>query len=232
MFVFISWAYTDLAKKEEEHRAAWVQSLLNEDAEANQENTDKLTTKHCLPEYYNLQQVAVEGEDDPSQAMDSLNANLLSVRFVIPSLEKVVTYQLAKRLPGSNKLAVSLACRSFLLNTFKGEWTGSPTKEDDSRLTFVGLRGLSDFLGDLALACAALGEPLPVDLWHKPSALELPFDDKMRVLVDACAANQKGEHNQGKYQDLILGWMGTGASAERDSGIALAAGFRLGLKGT
>ena len=229
MYVFVSWAFNDEAARAEEKRAEWIASLVEKDAEGNAELIEKLTAENCLSEYTALQQTA-QGE---ALELDSLNANLLSVRFVIPAMEKVVTYQLAKRLPGGNKLCVSLACRAFLLNTFTGQWTGDLTAPTSAkRLVFVGLQGLANFLSELAAACAAKGEPLPIDLWHEQMVVELPKDAALRTLIDACAYNQKQPSDRQKYQDLILGWMGSGASAERDSAIALATGFRLGLKGS
>lgn len=229
MYVFVSWASVTEATKAEEQRAGWLAQLAEEDAKGNKDLIDRITVEHCLPEYAALEQVS---GGEPLTA-DTLNADLLSVRFVIPAMEKVVTYQLAKRMPGSEKLCVSLACRAFLLNTFAGQWTGDLTAPAASRrLMFVGLRGLKDFLTRLAAACAAKGQPLPIDLWREQTVVELPEDTELRALIDACAYNQKQKSDQEKYRDLILGWMGSGASAERDSAIALATGFRLGLKGT
>jgi hypothetical protein len=231
MYVFLSWAYVDEAQKAEEQRVAWLQQLRDKDPEGNEALINKLTAKYCLPEFAAYQQAMSELGDAGEGPTDSLNANLLAVRFVIPALEKVVTYQMAKRMPGDGKLPVSQACRSFLLNTFSGEWSGDLTATSNKRLIFVGLPGIYDLLAELALCCAALGEPLPIDLWRAQKVVELPGDKKLRTLVDACAFNQGHASDQKKYQDLILGWLGTGTSAERDSAIALATGFRLGLGG-
>jgi hypothetical protein len=228
MYVFVSWAFVTTAAMAEEKRAAWVNSLTEKDAEGNAELIEKLTAKRCLPEYTALQQLT---QGEPVEA-DSLNGNLLSVRLVIPSMKKIINYQLPQRMPGGGKLPVSLACRAFLLNTFKGEWTGDRTSPGNKRLMFVGLEGLSGFLAELAAACAALREPLPIDLWREQDVIELPQDKRLMTLIDACAYNQERETGQTNYQKLILGWMGSGASAERDSSIALSTGFHLGLKGT
>jgi hypothetical protein len=231
MYVFLSWAHVDKAQEAEERRVTWLQQLHAKDPKGNKPLIDKLTTKFCMPEFAAYQQ-ATEELGDESLKLDSLNANLLAVRFVIPAMEKVVTYQLAMRMPGKGKLPVSQACRSLLLNTFTGEWSGDLTAHGNRRLIFVGLTGIANLLAELAACCAALGEPLPIDLWRDPTVVELPDDNQLRTLVDACAFNQANDNDQKKYQDLILGWLGTGASAERDSAIALATGFRLGLKGT
>lgn len=240
MYVFVSWAYRDVAAKAEEQRAMWVQSLLEKTVPT--ENSDEanpsevaetplhelLTTEFCLPEYAEF----LAQQPENPLAMDELNANLLSVRFVIPQMERVITYQLSKRMPGTDKLPVSLACRSLLLNTFKGEWTGDLNNPGSNRLVFVGMPGLKEFLSELAAACAALSEPLPVDLWWDQKCIEMPSDKQLRRLVDACAFNKQGQPDQQKYQNLILGWMGAGTSAERDSNVLMATGFRMGLKGT
>jgi len=231
MYMFVSWSFLSSAQKAEESRVGWVESLISKDDDDSKALADKLTCKYCLPEYDAYLQ-ALEGNSDEPPEMDELNADLLSIRFVIPAMEKVVTYQLAKRMPGTNKLPVSLACRSFLLNTFKGEWSGDLTAPAQNRLVLVGLRGTKDFLAQLSMACAALGEPLPVDFWKNQPVVELPEDGELRKLIDACAFNQKRKSDQEKYQDLITGWLGSSASAERDIAIALAVGFRLGLKGS
>jgi hypothetical protein len=247
MYVFVSWAYLDVAVGAEERRVFWLKDMLekegldagsitfpgelseeSEESEEYSQLTDKLSTEFCLPEY----DAWLKARADNKTPIDRVNGNLLGVRFVIPEMEKVVTYQLSKRMPGTGKLPVSLACRSLLLNTFKGEWTGDLIKPGTDRLVLVGMKGIKNFLKDLAIACAALGEPLPVDLWQRQSCVALPEEKKLRELVDACAFNKQGESDQEKYKNLILGWMGPGASAERDSAIALATGFRLGLRGT
>jgi hypothetical protein len=226
MYVFVSWAFVDEAKKAEERLASWVKSLADDATEANAKLIEQLTAENCFPEYAALQHTTQE----ELLKFDSLNANLLAVRFVIPAMEKVVTYQLAKRLPGSDKLCVSLACRAFLLNTFTGQWTGDLTAPAPvNRLVFVGLQGLSGFFAELAAACAARGAPLPIDLWHEQRVVELPDATALRDLIDACAFNQPQPADQQKYSNLVLGWMGEGVSAERDSAVALASGFRLGL---
>lgn len=249
MYVFVSWAYTDVAAEAERRRVFWLQDMLEKrglsdfsmldgsidesgepSAELEEYNqlSDKLSTEFCLPEYA----AWLKERQDNKTPMDEVNGNLLAVRFVIPSMQKVITYQLSKRMPGSGKMPVSLACRSFLLNTFKGEWTGDLTQPGTDRLVLVGMKGIKLFLKDLAIACAALGEPLPIDLWQRQHCVAMPEEKKLRELVDACAFNKQGEPDQDKYQNLILGWMGPGSSAERDSAIALATGYRLGLKGS
>ena len=133
-------------------------------------------------------------------------------------------------MPGSGKLPVSLASRAFLLNNFKSEWMGEPGYEAHRRITFVGLEGVKEFFQHFGAACAALGEPLPYDLWATDRIVELPADNFIRDLIDALAYNSDSTEQAQLYKNLILGWMGVGASAERDNAVAVAAGIKLGLQ--
>jgi len=231
------------AEKAEENRVMWLSQLLEAnpmpvpqdelDASSQPELphgrklVETLTMEYCLPEYALYRQTPGFDKLD----LDELNADILAVRFALPSMGRVVTYELPKRMPGSGKMPVSLACRAFLLNTFKGEWTGDLSVHKEKRLVFVGLRGLTGFLEHLAACCGALGHPLPADLWLKQNCVEMGDDDKVRKLLDACAANIPSDDPQHlKYKDMVLGWMGTGASAKRDNKALVAAGHRLGLR--
>lgn len=232
MYVFVSWAYTRQAQDALLRLAAWVESIQAGQLKGEADNTVNLTTKLCLPEYHAFEAAVaaaqVAGEQIPSY--DDFNYDLLAVKFVIPAMERVVLYQSGKRLHDS-KLSVSLATRAFLLNTFEGEWNGDLSVPCKKRLIFVGLKGVGDFLTRLSISCGVMGQPMPVDFWAKPNLLELPDDDVVRKIIDARAFNQTSPAAQEKYQSLIHGWMGTGASADRDVAIAVATAFSLGLKG-
>lgn len=234
MDVFVSWASVPLAEEAEANRTDWVNQAKEAGQIEDQIALARLTQLYCLPEYHEYQQTTQQrGLTRTAMPMDRLNRDLLAVRFVVPALEKVVTYQLARRLPPESKMPVSLAARAFLLNTFPGEWSKAGT----GRVTFIGLSGLSDFFIELALCCGALGQPLPPKLWQSSSQISLPDDDTLRDLVDACAFNQTVPESTSlptgtqRYEALTAGWMGTGASAERDSALLLSAAFKLGFTG-
>lgn len=235
MYVFVSWASVPVAEQAEATRAEWVSRAKKSKQAEDQAFAEQLTPLHCLPEYHEYQQTMQQlGLTRATLPMDRLNRDLLAIRFVVPALEKVVTYQLARRLPMENKMPVSLAARAFLLNTFPGEWTGTA---GSSRVTFVGLSGLSQFFTELALACGAQGQPLPPKLWRTSPQISLPEDTLLRDFVEACAFNQTLPGATApttatqRYEALTSGWMGTGASAERDSALLLATAFKLGFTG-
>ena len=228
MYIFVSWAYLDTAEAAETARSEWEKSLSKKKEDV--ELAKRITPDSCLPEYCGYLQALVDAGGEFSQSYDALNKNLLSVRFFVPTLEKIATYQQTKRMPGSGKLPVSLASRAFLLNNFKSEWMGEPGYEAHRRITFVGLEGIKDFFKNFGAACACLGEPLPYDLWSTDRVVELPSDGFVRELIDALAYNAKSPEQSQQYKDLILGWMGGGASAERDNAVAVAAGIKLGLQ--
>jgi hypothetical protein len=224
MNVYVSWAYTVEAGKAEERLGEWVTSL-SKKTKAEKELIACLTPELCLPEY-----VEFKGLEADAPQLDKLNRDLLSVRFVTPQLGRTVTYQLSKRMAGCGKLPMSLAARSHLLKTFEGEW------EYDANLpkghvTFVGLPGVKDFLLRLKYCCAALGHPFPT-CFSASSVLELPSDQECRDVLDAAAYNQEDKADQGKYVEMLTGWMGTGASAARDGVIALTLGLLLGWEGS
>ena len=226
MRIYVSWASVPAAEAAESTRMEWVTRAKKSKRAEDQSFAELMTAAHCLPEYqaYQLvmQQLNLTRADLP---LDSLNRNLLAVRFVAPSLEKVATFQLSRRLPVEGSLPVSLAIRAFLLNSFTGEWSDTAAAP---RVTFVGLDGMPQFFESLALACGALGQPLPVRLWRDSPQLVLPKDDVLREFITACADNQTQADDKAKYEALTSGWMGTGASADRDSALLLAAAFKLG----
>jgi len=225
MYVFVSWAYTTVAEEAEVTRLGWVEKGKKSKDAADKKFAESLTQAACLPEYYAYMQVK-----DKAVKQDVLNQNLLSIQFVVPAWSKVVTYQLAKRLPGDGKLSVSLAARTFLLNTFAGEWTGD--LDSPGKLVLVGLVGLKEFFRQLALACGALNQPLPVDLWLSSRQLELCSREEVCQLMDSCSFGQTNPESSAQYTALTAGWLGIGASAERDSALLLSTASRLGLKGT
>ena len=124
MYIFVSWAYLNAAEAAEARRAEWEKGLSKKKEDV--ELSKAITQENCLPEYHGYLQALAEAGDEASQGYDSLNKNLLGVRFFVPNLEKIATYQQTKRMPGSGKLPVSLASRAFLLNNFKSEWMGEP----------------------------------------------------------------------------------------------------------
>ena len=226
MYIFLSWSYVDAAAAAETRRAEWVSSLTKKKEDA--ALAKQITTEACLPEYANyLKAVADEGDDT---LFDEFNSNLLSIRFCLPKLGKVSTYQQSKRMPGGDKLPVSLAARAFLLNNFQKEWVGQPGYDSHKRITFVGLAGIRNFLKDFAAACAVMEEPVPYDLWATDRIIELDSDEYLRKLLDSLAFNSKIDQDVDRYRKILLGWMGTGSSAERDNAVAVAAGTKLGLK--
>lgn len=228
MYIFVSWAYLDTAEAAENARSEWEKGLSKKKEDV--ELAKRITGDQCLPEYHSYLRVLAESGDEADRGYDALNKNLLGVRFFVPALEKIATYQQTKRMPGSGKLPVSLASRAFLLNNFKSEWMGEIGHDSHKRITFVGLEGTKDFFKNFGAACACLGHPLPYDLWATDRIVELPSDGFVRELIDALAYNAESEEHTQQYKDLILGWMGGGASAERDNAVAVAAGIKLGLQ--
>ncbi len=226
MYIYVSWASVPEAEAAESERISWVTRAKKSKRAEDQAFAELTTAAYCLPEYQayqlTMQQLNLTRADLP---LDLLNRNILAARFVAPSLEKVSTFQLSRRLPVESNLPVSLAIRAFLLNSFPDEWSDTATAP---RVTFVGLDGMPQFFESLALACGALGQPLPVRLWRDSPQLVLPKDEVLREFISACAANQSQPEAKAKYEALTSGWLGTGASADRDSAILLAAAVKLG----
>jgi len=227
MRVFVSWADVTTAEEAEIARLDWVEKAKKSKAAEDKQFAATLAPTLCLPEYHEYLQTMKQQEGAFSQ-LDSLNRNILAIRFVVPALEKVVTYQLAKRVPGDNKLAVSLAARAFLLNTFPGEWVG---EANPKHVVFVGLHGLKSFMQRFAYACGALGQELPANLWFNSPQIELADAISVRELTEACAFVQTTPETKQPYLALTQGWMGIGASADRDSSLLLATAFKLGFGG-
>jgi hypothetical protein len=234
MYVYVSWAYTDVAENADIVRQEWIQKATKSEGMTEEENqfVANLALERCAPEYADfLTTLPTTSYDFFTLPLDKINRNLLAVRFVVPSLGKLASFQLSKRMPGSDKQLVSAAARAFLLNTFTGEWTGRLSPSNSDRVTFVGFPGLNQFLSNLALACGALDNPLPIDCWMKTKQIELSREDDVRQLMTACASvNSKTPAEGDKYKQLITGWLGTGVSAERDSALLLSTAFKLGLK--
>jgi hypothetical protein len=225
MRVFVSWADVSTAEEAETARLDWVEKAKKSKAAEDKQFAATLSPTLCLPEYHEYLQTIKQQEGAFAQ-LDPLNRNILAIRFVVPALEKVVTYQLAKRVPGENKLSVSLAARAFLLNTFPGEWVGGANPK---HVVFVGMQGLKHFMQRFAYACGALGQPLPSSLWLDSSQIELADATSARELMESCAFAEPIEENKRKYLALTQGWMGVGASADRDSSLLAATSFRLGF---
>ena len=225
MRVFVSWADVTTAEEAETARLDWVEKAKKSKAAEDKQFAATLAPTLCLPEYHEYLQTMKQQESAFAQ-LDPLNRNILAIRFVVPALEKVVTYQLAKRVPGDNKLAVSLAARAFLLNTFPGEWVGNSQAK---HITFIGMQGLKNFMQRFAYACGALGQPLPSALWMDSPQLEIADAISVRDLMEACAFTEPIEENKQKYTGLTQGWMGIGARADRDSSLLVATLFKLGF---
>lgn len=227
MYVFVSWAYTSYAKEAEATRLEWVEQLKQE---GKPELAVSLTPEVCLPEYSSYLKALDDLEG--SQTFDEFNQEILAIRFVIPALERVATYQLSKRLPGSGKLPASVAARALLLNSFEGLWVGEkPINSDLCPVKFVGLKGTKEFFRKFALACGAYNHPLPFDLWNSSEIFDLlDDDDSVRNLLEQCAQKSEDQEEANKYRSLLLGWMGTGTSAEKESGLNVAVGLKLGIK--
>ena len=145
MYVFVSWAYTELAEQAEARRVEWVEQL---NQSGQKEIASALTAECCLPEYSAYLKSIEQADNHP--AFDPFNQDLLAIRFVIPALERVATYQLSKRLPGSGKLPASVAARALLLNSFEGLWIGEkPANSTSSPVKFVGLSNTKEFFRKL-----------------------------------------------------------------------------------
>jgi hypothetical protein len=234
MYVYVSWAYTQLAEEVDAVRKEWIEKATKPEGMTEEENkfVAGLSSELCLPEYHEfLTTLGNSSYDFFNMPTDKANRNLLAVRFVVPALGKISTLQLAKRMPGGDKQPVSLAARAFLLNTFPGEWTKDLQVSGANKVTFVGFKGLSQFMVNLAIACGALDSPLPIDCWMKSRQIELCDDSSVRQLMESCAfVRNKDLEESEKYKKMITGWMGTGASADRDSTILLSTAFKLGLK--
>lgn len=234
MYVYVSWAYTDKAETAYLDRTELIAKFTKPEGmtDEDKQQVAELDAAACAPEYVDFH-TALEKTpyDFAAMPLDDANRNLLAVRFVVPALGKLAAFQLSKRMPGNDKQLVSLAARAFLLNTFSGEWTGKPNGTNPHKITFVGLTGLTTFMTDLAVACGALDAPLPVDCWRTSIQIELPADNIVKQLMNACAFTVRDNAAETvKYQKLVSGWAGSGVSAERDSALLLSAAFKLGLK--
>ncbi len=227
MYVYVSWCYTGVAEDADSTRQEWYKKVEKSKNEEDKALKAALELETCLPEYAEFCK-AIEGRKQPG---DRLTEHLLGVRFVVPAMGEVQTFKLATRLPGEKKLPVAVAARNWLLNAFTGEWTGHLKRVEPFRVTFVGLPGLTTFLETWASACAVHNQPLPVDLWHSAPRFELFNDASLRDLVGSCAQLETDPAEAAKYSSLIRGWLGSCASADRDSAILLAAAFKLGFRG-
>lgn len=231
MRVFVSWADVLTAEEAEASRLELIEKAKKSKTAEDKQFVATLAPELCLPEYHEYLQ-AIKQQEGAFTQLDPLNRTILAIRFVVPALEKVVTYQLAKRIPGDNKLSVSAAARSFLLNTFPGEWSGEANTANPKRVVFVGLQGLKDFMQKFAYACGAIGQPLPANLWFNSPQIELADAASVTALMESCAFVQaSNEEAKQQYSALSQGWMGIGASADRDSSLLLATAFKLGFGG-
>jgi len=241
MRVFVSWAEVSTAKEAERSRLEELEkakasedkqfantlSPTSSDSGYQKYRQAKEQQALCLPEYQKYLE-SIELQKGAFAHLDPLNRNILAIRFLVPNLQKAVTYQLARRVPGENNLAVTLAARSFLLNTFPGEWSGN-THATKSGVMFVGMQGLKNFMQRFAYACGALGQPLPSNLWLDSPQLELTDAISARELMESCAFTEPIEENKRRYTGLIQGWMGIGASADRDMSLLTATSYKLGF---
>lgn len=229
MNIYVSWCYTSTAEEAEGSRQEWYKKVEKSKVDEDKALKEALQREQCLPEYTEFCK-AIEGRK-VDQAGDAVTENLLAIRFAVPKLGEIQSFKLATRLPKDKKLPVAIAARNWLLNAFAGEWTGNLRRIEPFRVTFIGLPGLKTFLERWATACAVHDQPLPVDLWTLTPQFELPTDVSLRNLLLACAKTQDDFDESEKYAALVRGWFTSGASAERDSAVLLAAAFKLGLKG-
>ena len=233
MYVFVSWAYTQAAEEADIVRKEWVDKASKPEGMTEEENefVANLAIEKCLPEYGEfIHALSNAPYDFFNMPMDKTNRNLLAVRIMVPRMEKMISFSLGKRLPGGDKQPISLSARSFLLNTFPGEWNGDLQAPCSDRVTFVGLKGLKQFMQNFAIACGALDNPLPINLWLRSPQVELCDDVCVRQLVEACASQDKQSNDADKYNKALTGWLGSGTSAERDSALLTTAAYNLGLK--
>lgn len=234
MYVYVSWAYTQKAEEADAIRTDWVNKATKPEGMTDEEKqfVADLAIESCLPEYSEfLATLSHSSYDFFSMPMDKANKDLLSVRIMAPAIGKISNFQLAKRMPAADKLPLSLAVRAFLLNTFVGEWTGKQEGPKLNRVTFVGFKGLNQFLSDLAVACGVLDNPLPIDCWLSSPRIELCDDASVRRMMESCAFNHKNNTEESeKYRKIVAGWLGTGASADRDMALLLSTAYKLGLK--
>ncbi len=233
MYVFVSWAYTQAAEDADTVRKEWIEKATKAEGMTEEENqfVASLAIEKCLPEYHEFL-LALSGAsyDFFNMPIDKVNRNILALRFTIPRMGKMVSYSLSKRLPGADKQPICLSARSFLLNTFPGEWTGDLQLPCNDKVVFVGLKGLKQFMQCFATACGALDNPLPINCWLRSPQIELCDDACVRQLMDACSVQSKDAATAEKYKTAISGWLGTGTSAERDGILLANSAYKLGLK--
>jgi len=227
MYIYVSWCYTSEAAQADNARQEWLKKVEKSKVEEDKALALALKLENCLPEYSEY----LKATANRKMIFDSLTANLLGIRFVVPALGEVQSFKLANRLPGEKKLPVAVGARNWLLNACNGEWNGNLRRSERFRVTFVGMPDLDLFLHNWALACAVYDQPLPVDLWQLTPRYELPPSTTVRELITSCAANQEDPDKAAKHKALIRGWFSSSSSAERDSAILLATAFKLGFKG-
>ena len=215
MKVYVSWASVKEAENGALKLGEWADGL---SPKQDKDLIEKLKLSNTMPEYEEY--LAVQAD---APKYDKLNQNLLAVRFVTPKLGRTVSYNLAKRLPDSGKLPVSVAARSHLLKTFEGEWDYAKEKPQGN-VTFVGHTGTKLFLDNLSYACAAIGHPFPPCFEHS----EVREYGTVRDVLDAAAVNEQDAAEKAKYVDMLTGWMGPGSSAARDGALMLSFGFLMG----
>jgi hypothetical protein len=216
MYIYVSWAYLDAAE-----RVAKSQSK----AKTAKGKPTETSPVKPLPEY----QKYLEALESKKGVVPSADANLLAIWFVVPSLGEVQLFELSSRVTGDKKLSVAVSARNWLVSTFSKVWNNDLSAPKSIPISFVGLHGLHDFFHNWAMACAAHGQPLPLDLWQASPKYELFADDKLLSFLENCAELQSTKEDKDKYQEIISKWSETGASAEIDSYILLTSALRLGF---
>ena len=149
MYVFVSWAYTQAAEEADIFRKEWVDKASKPEGMTEEDNefVSNLAIEKCLPEYGEfIHALSNMPYDFFNMPLDKSNRNLLALRFVVPRMEKMISFSLGKRLPGSDKQPICLSARSFLLNTFPGEWNGDLQTQCRDNVMFVGFKGLKQFM--------------------------------------------------------------------------------------
>ena len=239
MLLFLSWASVTTAEN--------VYNATRIDGDAEQQVAAAASLAVVVPEYvaylrerenYSKNQLEKGETVTVLPSRDEFNDDLLSVRCVFTQKDlqssgerrKERAYSLHKRMPYHSSLPVSLAFRNFLVTTFPGNWSGRLDIPGHDKITFVGY-GLSEFFRRFAMACAAAGKPLPVDMYCHAKFVEMTDLDKSPTSLMLACASQPGisEEDKQGYTRISDNWKGVGVSADRALDLTLTTAAKLGL---